>query len=142
MNDLFGALDVTSIPEFPDDGTHEYVIKYPPKIVQTSSGNKKLVIEFFLDDEESPFNGKKFAKWFNLPWVDEGVSSVEEFDAKMIQAFGMLKEWLINLNVPEDEIATFDFGELTGTRVLGYGYKRDRYNSSGQEYFIKNVKVV
>lgn len=142
MNGLFGALDVAQIPEFPDDGTHEYVIKYPPKIVQTSSGAKKLVIEFFLDDAESPFNGKKFPKWFNLPWIDEGVTSIDEFDAKMIQAYQMLKEWLINLNVPEDEIASFDFAVLTGTRVAIYGYQRDKYNGAGREYVLKNAKAI
>lgn len=142
MNDLFGALDIASIPEFPDDGTHEYVIKFPPKVVNTASGAKKLVIEFFLDDEDSPFNGKKFPKWFNLPWIDEGVTSIEEMDSKMIQAFQMLKDWLISLNVPEDEIASFDFSELTGTRVMGYGYQRERYNGNGREYVLKNVRVV
>jgi hypothetical protein len=141
MNNLFGALDVAEIPEFPDDGTHEYVLKVV-KSVKTQSGENKLVMEFVLDDEDSPFNGNKFAKWFNLPWIDQGIESVEEFDTKCIQAYQKLKKWLLDLNVPEDELKTFDFGELTGTRVQGYGFKRDRYNSSGQEYFLANVKVI
>lgn len=142
MNNLFGALDVANIAEFPDDGTHEYVIKFPPKQITTSSGKAKLVIEFFLDDEESPFNGNKFPKWFNLPWIDEGYSDPREFDAKATKAFQTLKDWLVSLGVPEDELASFDFAELTGTRVQGYGFKRDKWNGTGSEYHLHNVKVI
>lgn len=142
MNGLFGALDVTQIPDFPDDGTHEYVIKFPPKAIKTQGGKNKLIIEFFLDEEGSPFNGKKFPKWFNLSWLDDGVTSVEEFDEKMHRDYQTLKTWLMDLNVPEDEIQTVDLSELTGTRVQGYGYQRDHYSGNGREYVIKNVKVI
>lgn len=141
MNDLFGALDVAEIPEFPDNGTHEYVLRYPPKIVVTASGKHKLVMEFFLDDEDSPFNGEKYAKWFNLSWKDEEVTSHTEFDAKMTRDYNVLKKWLMDLNVPEDEIKTFDFTELSGTRVNGYGFVRDKWDGSGKEYVIANITV-
>lgn len=140
-NGLFGALDVANIQKFPDDGTHEYVLR-SIKQVKTQSGDNKLVMEFFLTDEDSPFATNKFAKWFNLPWLDEEITNPEDFDAKMIQAYQKLEKWLLDLNVPEDELKTVDLSELTGTIVNGYGYKRDRFNGEGQEYFLANVKAV
>lgn len=142
MNKLFGALDISEIPEFPADGTHEYVLR-DLRTVKTQAGANKLVMEFVLDDESSPFNGDKFTKWFNLSWLDgEGVTSVAEFDARMLRDFNVLRDWLRKLNVPEDELDTIEFSQLTGTRVLGYGYKREKWNKTGYEYVLANIEAV
>lgn len=139
MVNLFGALDTTEIPEFPDNGTHSFILKRISPVT-TQSGDHKLVMEFHLDDEDSPFHDTKFAKWFNLIWLDEEFSSPEEFTPEAVKAYNNLKKWLLAIGVPEDEIGEFEPSDYTGTRVSGYGRVVDKYNQDGREWMLMSVK--
>lgn len=139
MVNLFGALDTTEIPEFPEDGTHDFILKNL-KPVTTQSGDHKLVMEFHLDEDGSPFHDNKWTKWFNLPWLDSEVESIEDFEPDMVKAYNTLKKWLIAIGVPEDEIGNFEPSDYTGTRVSGYGKVVEKYNQDGREWMLMTVK--
>lgn len=142
MTNLFGALDITEISEVPEDGTHYFVLK-KARTHHSKNGNDWAVFEFYLHDDDSAYNGHKVEKWFRIypNMTGEELNSLDGEEKKyFIKNLNQYKAFLRQLNVPENEMGTVDFTELTGLKGDGYGYSRDKRDGSGKEWVLWSFK--
>ena len=104
--DVAGAIDPFEIP----DGTYKAVTGEVKRETSKDGSKVGLTLKYTIDDEDSPYNGRKASEWKTIPKGQES-----EDDRK---ALGYLKQRLNSLGVPEDKMNSVEPEELNDIPVV------------------------
>jgi hypothetical protein len=134
---LFGDLDITTINEIPEDGTHKFIV-WKFKTFESKAGRTYLTVEHRLSDTNSPVNGFNVRKLFWLPNHDD----FEEDATGSARAINDYRIYMRAIGVPEEEMDNPTFSDYTGLEVLIYGKGRDTKMGKEWSFFPANVRQV
>lgn len=112
MSGLFEeyGIDPDEIPDAPSydipDGVYRFEIGRTFTWESDEGDRRAFVVEYLVDDEEGVTGTT--SEWFNLP-EDPGAPTEAE-----VKKLGFLKQRLISLGVPREELGTFEGEQLEG----------------------------
>lgn len=134
------GIDPDEIPDGPNydvpDGVYLFEIGRVFEWESEDEERRSLVIEYLLDDEEGTTGSK--SEWFTTPFDPDSPSERE------VQGLGFLKQRLLSLGVPREQLGTVEGEQLvgiTGTLTLATTVSK-RGKSKGKPFQnVRNVRV-
>lgn len=125
---LFDGLDVASAADNPfevEPGTYHCVVT-GAEARPTQNGDKVgLNLEYTIQDEDSPMNGRKIMEWKHIPQPDDPSNPT----AKEATAMSFLKQRLSNLGIPETRMNDVEPDDLIGIECVVTVKKNGEYTN-------------